>query len=200
MTGRGGAAQRRPRIAGVLGSRRFALFGEMLVIGLAVSLAALPGVTALAAFAAGSAHLRRHLDGGSASLREALRDLGSALRGGWAWSAGAALAVIGVAVALASPAAASVPGGTVAPLASAVAAAAALLVLLRACARWERGASWTALVRAAARRTVVDLPGTALLALALALSGVIVWMFAPLVVVVPGLVTFAVVAVEARIR
>ena len=49
---------------------RFSLFAECLLTGVWVVLAALPLLTLLPSFAAGCAHLRRHLDGERSTLRD----------------------------------------------------------------------------------------------------------------------------------
>lgn len=166
------------------------------MVSLVVSLCALPVATALPAAAAGAAHLRRHIDGGDGGLGAFFRDLWPALRGGWAWGLVAGLAGFAVLVNTTSPMMDAVPGGAALRTVSLALAVAAVLVLLRGIAGWRRGARWTTLIRSAARRTASDLRGTGMLLLALALAAVVVWMFAPLVVVAPGLLLFAAVAVE----
>ena len=53
----------------------FSVFAESLLTGVWVVLAALPVVTLLPAFAAGCAHLRRHLDGERSTWRDFLSGL-----------------------------------------------------------------------------------------------------------------------------
>jgi hypothetical protein len=76
----------------------------------------------------------------------------------------------------------------------------AAVVLLRAAGGWDPASRWSALIREAAEKSARDIAGSLLLLLALALSALIVWMFAPLVVLVPGMLVLATRAVAARSR
>ena len=186
------------KVARALSGGRLGLFSEVVVVSLAVGVLAIPAVTALPAFAAGSAHLRRYIDGESDALLDLLRDFWAALRGGWAWALGTAVGFAAIATTLTSPLISTVPGGEPLRWVSAVVAAAAAVVLLRASADWQPSQRWSDLVREAAGEAVRDATGSMLLLLALGLSAVIVWMFAPLVVLVPGLLLFATRAVVSR--
>ena len=186
------------RVAGVMSSRGLALFSETIVVSLAVAVLAIPAVTALPALAAGSAHLRRHVEGETDSLAELGRDFLRALRRGWLWGLSAAAAFAAISVTLTSPMISAMPGGEAFRWASGLLGAGGAVVLLRATARWMPSSTWSALIRDAAGESVRDLTGSVLLLLALALTGVIVWMFAPLVVLVPGMLVLAARAVVTR--
>jgi hypothetical protein len=92
------------------------------------------------------------------------------------------------------------PGAGLFRSVSAVIGATAAVVLLRAAGRWSPSAHWSALIREAAEESARDISGSLLLILAIALSALIVWMFAPLVVLVPGMLVLATRAVAARSR
>ncbi|WP_203581664.1 hypothetical protein [Microbacterium hibisci] len=187
------------RVARVMSSRGLALFSETIVVSLAVAVLSIPAVTALPALAAGSAHLRRHVEGESDSLAELGRDFLRALRSGWVWGVGAAAAFAAISATLTSPLIAGMPGGEVFRWVSAVLGAGIAVILLRAAADWTPACpSWSALIRGAADRSRRDLTGTLLLLLALGLAGVVVWMFAPLMVLVPGMLVLAGRAVVGR--
>ncbi|WP_235560219.1 hypothetical protein [Microbacterium sp. Leaf288] len=186
------------RIARVLSSRGLGLFSETIVVSLAVAVLALPAVTALPAFAAGAAHFRRHVEGESDSLLELGRDFLRALRRGWLWGVLAAAAVWAIAATLTSPVILEMPGGAAYRWASGLIGLGIGVVLLRAIAKWRPTASWSVLIRSAAEESVRDVPGSFLLLLALGMSGLVVWMFAPLVVLVPGMLVLAARAVVAR--
>ena len=62
---------------------RFALFAETLLAGLLVLVLSIPLVTIPAAYAAGIAHLERHLDGRDDSLRSLWSLFKAALPGSW---------------------------------------------------------------------------------------------------------------------
>ena len=178
------------------GSSSFGLFGEVLVVGLVIAMLSIPVLTALPALAAGVVHLRRHLDGESDRVVDLLRLVVAACRGVWWVSAGAVAAavVLGFNVWLLRTEAGEmfrVPG-----LVSVAVMTALAVVLLRGAGGWTPGSAWWPTVRAAARRTRNDLRGTGMLVIALVLAGVIVWMLAPLVLVVGGLLALAVLAVE----
>ncbi|NEB64628.1 hypothetical protein G3I61_34090, partial [Streptomyces diastaticus] len=61
----------------------FALFAECLLTGVWIAVAALPLVTAPAAFAAGARHLGRRLAHESGGWREFVADFRAAVRRGW---------------------------------------------------------------------------------------------------------------------
>lgn len=187
-------------LGGVITGRGLGLFAEVIVVALVVAVCALPVVTALPAFAAGARHLRRHVEGEDDGMRSLLRDLRDAFRGGWLWGIGAGVAATAVVWNATGGYIDGVPGGPAIVTASLVMSAPALLALLRACAAWKPGDQWSALVRAAVTRLLADVPGTLLLALAVALTVLIVWMFAPLAVLAPGLLLLGAVAVESRAR
>ncbi|KAF2417210.1 hypothetical protein B2K11_13240 [Microbacterium sp. B35-30] len=181
-----------------MSSRGLALFSETIVVSLAVAVLAIPAVTALPALAAGAAHFRRHVEGETDSLAELGRDFLRALRRGWLWGLIAAAGFAAISVTLTSPLISAMPGGAAFRWASGLLGAGAAVVLLRATARWMPSSSWSALIRDAAGESARDLTGSLLLLLALALTGVVVWMFAPLVVLVPGMLVLAARAVVAR--
>lgn len=186
------------RVARMLSSRGLGLFSETIVVSLAIAVLSIPAVTAVPAFAAGSAHLRRHVMGESDALAQLGRDFVRALARGWLWGIGVAVGFAAVLVTLTSPLTSVMPGGDVYRWVSGIVAAGAAVVLLRATASWTPDARWGDIVREAAGESVRDLAGSLLLVLALALSGLIVWMFAPLVVLVPGLLVLATRAVTVR--
>ncbi len=183
----------------MLGGGRFGLFSEALLVGLGVSVLSLLVVTAVPALAAGVSHVRRHLDGRPDTIAALWEDFRSACRGVWAVAIGAPLLLMVLLFNLQlTGEAPGMPGGVGVRIATSFLVAIVLVVVLRAAAGWSPGASWGTVVQVAAKRTGDDLAGTSLLVVALALCAVMVWMLAPLVVIVPGLLSLAVVAVEHR--
>nr|MDT0660348.1 hypothetical protein [Micromonospora sp. DSM 115978] len=178
--------------------QRFALFGECLLTGLMVTLAALPVVTLLAALAAGCAQIRAHVDGESTALRAFGGRLRSAYPGSALWSlaAGGAFALLALdAVALRT----RVPGGGAVAAVCVLAATAGAVLLLRAGALWRAGDRWPDLLRRAARRTAVDdRSGSLLLVMAVGLLALVTWQLPPLVIPMVGCVVMASVATERR--
>ncbi|MEZ0447051.1 hypothetical protein [Cellulomonas sp. ICMP 17802] len=182
----------------LLGGGRFGLFSEALLVGLGVSVLSLPLVTAVPALAAGVSHVRRHLDGRPDTVAVLWQDFRAACRGVWLVSIGIPVLLFVFLFNLQLAGSGGLPGGTGVRIATLFLVVVVLVVVLRAAAGWTPGASWGAVVQTAAKRTGDDLVGTLLLAVALGLCAVMVWMLAPLVVIVPGLLALAVVAVEHR--
>ncbi|WP_315097986.1 hypothetical protein [uncultured Cellulomonas sp.] len=191
-------AQPDPTDKRLLGGGRFGLFSEALLVGLAVSVLSLPVVTAVPALAAGVSHVRRHLDGRPDTLAALWEDFRAACRGVWLVALGAPLLLLVLLVNLQLLDAGQIPGSTGVRVVMVFLVAVLLVVVLRAAAGWSVGASWGTVVQTAARRTGDDLTGTVLLVVALGLCAVMVWMLAPLAVIVPGLLALAVVSVEHR--
>ena len=177
----------------------FELFAECLLTGAVVGVLALPLVTALPALAAGTRHLRSHVAGEACGMRLLLRDARAAVRGSWGVSLLllALLAVLGFNALVASGGA--LPGGQVLRWGTLALAVAALVVAFRAAAAWSPGASWRALVSAAARRSGRDLHGSVLVAAALGFPGLLGWMLPPLALPGVGILVIGLVAVEARV-
>ncbi|WP_127792121.1 hypothetical protein [Agromyces sp. LHK192] len=190
----------RGKVGAALLGRPVALFGEVVVVGLLVALFVLPIVTAPAALAAGAAHLRRHLRGEPDRITAFLLDLITAFRQGWVWCVGIGLAGFAVVFNLTAPATSEVPGGEVVRWASIVFAFAGLIVVLRAAAGWTPGERWSDLIRGSAVASVADPLGSLMIAVACGMCGLIVWMFAPLIVLVPGLLVLAALAVTWRVN
>jgi MFS superfamily sulfate permease-like transporter len=197
---------RRKRPAGVGETRTGAalgLFAEVVLAGVLVALGSLLLVTAVPSLAAGVAHVRRQVTGHDIGVARFARDWWAAVRALWPLG----LAAVAVALLLALDwqlARADVlPGASVVAVVVAVAAAAVVVVLARAAGAWSESADGAGLtarqaLAAGAQRTQDDLTGSVLLAVAAALCVVFVWMLPPLVLVVGGLLSLAVVGVEIR--
>jgi hypothetical protein len=185
-------------VRGLWGGARLGLFSEMIIVSLGVALFSLPGVTALSAFAAGAARLGRHTRGDPNGYALFVSDFLSALRRGWPWSVGVAVGFAAIYFNTTTLAAVDIPGGQAVRYLSVALGFVAVVVLLRACGMWHRESVWSALLPAAARASVSDARGTALLGLGVVLCGLIIWMFAPLAVLVPGLLTLATSAISVR--
>ncbi|MFE6968868.1 hypothetical protein [Isoptericola sp. NPDC057653] len=182
------------------------LFAEVVLAGVLVALGSLLVVTAVPSLAAGVAHVRRQVTGRDVGLARFARDWWAAVTALWPLG----LAAVGVALLLALDwrlARADVlPGAGVVAVVVAVAAAVVVAVLARAAGAWSEPGDGADAGRRTARealaegvrRTQDDLSGSVLLAAAAALCVVFVWMLPPLVLVVGGLLSLAVVGVDAR--
>ncbi|OEV29147.1 hypothetical protein AN219_18175 [Streptomyces nanshensis] len=196
------STSRTQRERGDLFGARFELFADILAVGLAVSVAALPAVTFPAALSTACTLLRRRrlydepCTAGRyfAALRRRLARPGE-------WAAGAAALLFAVLVAAdASLATVGLPGAEPFALILAVVAAAAAVTGLRACALppYAGPGGWSPAVRAGAARTVRDLPGSGLIVLALCTAGVCAWALPPVLLLLPGPLALALTAVELR--
>ena len=180
------------------GLTRFALFAEVLLTSVYVTILSLPLVTALPAVTAGAAHLRRHLAATDDSLGTVWADFREACRGVWLVSVGAVLALFLVVLDLWAVSTGALPGGLLVGAVSGGVGLLLVVALLRAAGSWTPGAAWWQLARDGARGIPDDAVGSLLLVTALGVCVVLVWMLTPLIIVVGGLVSFAVVAVGFR--
>ncbi|WP_345216911.1 hypothetical protein [Georgenia halophila] len=190
----------RPAGRSLGGGARFALFGEMLLTGAVLAVVSLPVVTAVPALAGGGLHLRRHLEGLDDSTGELLRHIARALRELWPVGVAvpALLLLLGFDWWLVSTGA--LPGGTAVGVVVAVVTAAICVVTLRFVGGWLPGAAAGRAIREAARRCTADVAGSVLLIAAVGVAVTVVWMLRPMLLVVPGLLALAAVAVENRRR
>ena len=183
----------------VNGTTRFALFGEVLLVGAVMLVLSAPVVTAVPALAVGVRHLRRFLAGEGDSAGRLVSDIVPALRDLWPLGllAPASLMLLGYNLWFAGTGLSS--AGQLVGWVSAAVAAALVVVVLRAAGTWVPGQKpvWRPL-RAAARRARLDLGGSVLLLAAVVMCGVLVWMLTPLVLIVGGLLALAMLAVENR--
>jgi len=181
-----------------LGEGPVALFGEMLVAGIAVAGVSLAVVTVVPALAAGTQHIERHLSGRSDALRELFATMSAAFRGVWAATlvpvAAIAFLIVNVSLGIRG----LVPGGGVLAAVSAVLAAAVAIVTCRAAALWSPGARWPELLRDGRALALSDPIGSVFVLLGLAVSVTVTWMFAPLIVIAPGMLALSLVAAERR--
>ena len=183
---------------------RFALFSETLLAGVLVLVLSLPLVTIPAAYAAGTAHLERHLDGRDDSIRGLWGLFKAALPGSWKLGITTAAAAVVIVLNLLLAWVGQLPGrGLVLP-ATLILAAGAAIVLLRTASAWSDSAgstgkdTWRRALEAGQAISLRDWTGSLLLAAALFCAVVFVWMLAALFVVVPGTLILAAAAVKLR--
>lgn len=196
---------------------RFALFSETLLAGLLVLVLSIPLVTIPAAYAAGIAHLERHLSGRDDSIRALWGTFRSALPGSWKLGITTAAAAVAVTFNLLLAMVGQLPGRAVILPATLVLAAAGAILLLRTAAAWSDFAgpaagpnqtetsrvaagkvAWPSALAAAKTLSVRDWTGSLLLASALFAAVVFVWMLVALFVVVPGVLLLASASVKMR--
>lgn len=179
---------------------RFALFGEVLWVGVLCCVAGCGIVTIPAAFAAGSAHLHRFLRAESSTLRQFAADFTEALRTGWLVGVGVALAAGLLLLDIVVAGSRLLPGRQVV-----LAAGVVLLVLLLAglagtTARWQGARSWRVAGRAWLGDAREDPAGVLWLVAAVVLTAMVAWQLPPLVVPGVGCLVFAALATSVRER
>lgn len=203
---------------------RFALFSETLLAGVLVLVLSIPLVTIPAAYAAGIAHLERHLAGRDDSLRALWGTFRSALPGSWKLGITTAAAAVVIVLNLLLATVGQLPGSAVVLPATLILAAAGAVLLLRSAAAWSdvagshaafyagadadaspgaspatsAPAAWSSALEGAKSKSLRDWTGSLLLAAALFAAVVFVWMLVALFVVVPGMLILAAAAVKMR--
>lgn len=185
---------------------RFALFSETLLAGVLVLVLSIPLVTIPAAYAAGIAHLERHLSGRDDSVRGLWGTFKAALPGSWKLGITTAAAAVVIVLNLLLAWVGQLPGREVVLPATLILAAGAAILLLRTAAGWPDAAvsstdgksAWRSALENAQSLSVRDWTGSLLLAAALFGAVVFVWMLAALFVVVPGTLILAAAAVKLR--
>jgi hypothetical protein len=187
---------------------RFALFSETLLAGLLVLVLSIPLVTIPAAYAAGIAHLERHLSGRDDSLRALWGTFRSALPGSWKLGITTAAAAVVIVLNLLLAVVGQLPGSAVVLPATLFLATAGAVLLLRTTAAWSdfsgpvspgpSSAAWPSALATAKTLSLRDWTGSLLLAAALFAAVVFVWMLVALFVVVPGILILAAASVKMR--
>jgi len=202
---------------------RFALFSETLLAGLLVLVLSIPLVTIPAAYAAGIAHLERHLSGRDDTVRGLWGTFRSALPGSWKLGITTAAAAVVIILNLLLATVGQLPGSAVVLPATLLLAAIGAVLLLRTTAAWSDAAgghaadadrtpsdstpavaarlgaaAWKSALEAGKSLSLRDWTGSLLLVAALFAAVVFVWMLVALFVVVPGMLILAAASVKMR--
>ena len=181
-------------------SAKFALFGEVLWVGVLCCVASLGVVTVPAALAAGSAHLHRYLRAEDSTVRLFVADFTAALRRGWI--VGLALVVV-IGVLLLDITVANsqlLPGWQGILAVGVVLLVAALVALAGTTAQWPGSRSWRRAVTAWLQDVRRDPAGVLWLLAAVVLAGMVTWQLPPLVIPGVGCLVFAALATSVRER
>lgn len=194
---------------------RFALFAETILAGVIVLLLSIPLVTAPAAYAAGVAHLERHLSGRDDSLRSLWGNFRRALPGSWKLGITTAVAAVVIVLNLLLALVGQLPGRAAILPATVILAAAGAVLFLRIAANWSGGVKWegdadqqsaevpgperwAAAYASAKADSLRDWSGSLLLLAAVFMAVVFVWMLQALFVIVPGTLVLAAAAIKIR--
>lgn len=198
LSGSGPTTSERPpaRFPGATGA--FGLLGEVLLVGVLVTLASLPIVTLPAALAAGVRHLGRYLRAEGSRAGLFWRDVRDGLVGGIGVGAAAAViaGVLALDVSLAGTGA--LPGGAAIAVVGWVGLAVLATALCTAAGSWTPERGWLAAVRAVPAVWRADVPGALYLVATVVFAGVVTWQLAPLIVPALGCVALAIFAVPER--
>jgi len=189
------------RADGDLFGPRFELFADVLGIGLATAVAGLPLVTFPAALSTACTLLRRRrLYGEPCTAGRYFAALRTRMARPGEWAAGAIVLVLGaLAAADAGLASAGLPGAVPFAVLLAAVVVAAVVIGLRSCALYgPAGSGWRGALRAGAARCAGDLPGSAVVLLALGTAVVCAGALPPVLFLVPGPLALALTAVELR--
>ena len=186
------------RFPGVTGG--FALFGEVLMVGLLITAGGILLVTLPAALAAGVRHLRRYLNAEGSPQRQFWLDYLKALPGGLVVGV-VGLGLVGLLILdidLANSGA--LPGGTVIALVGWVGLAAVAVTLLAAAGAWTPEEGWRPAVRGVPASLAADVTGVLFLIATAGFVCVVTWVLVPLVIPALGCAALAVIAIPERRR
>lgn len=176
----------------------FGLLGEVLLVGILVSVVSLPVLTLPAALAAGVRHLGRYVRAESSSLEAFWRDVWKALPGGIAVGAAALVAGLLLAFDLVLATSGALPGGWLVGAAGIAVGTLLAVGLLVAAGAWHPRTGWTFALRTAPRRIVRDPAGALYLLATIGFAVAVTWQLFPLIVPALGCVCLAMFAVPQR--
>lgn len=199
-SGSGPVLEERPPARFPGAAAKFALFGEVLLIGLLVLVVGALIVTLPVALAAGIRHLGRYVSAEDSRLGLFWRDVRAGLAGGAVVGLVALVitAVLGVDILLARTG--MLPGGVVIEGVGWTGLAALAVALLVAAGAWEPSAGWRQAVRDVPAIIRGDVRALAFYVAAVALVVILTWMLPPLLPAALGCAVLAVVAVPHRRR
>lgn len=198
--GSGPALDERPagRFPGA--AAKFALFGEVIMVGMLVALVGLLIVTLPAGLAAGIRHMRRFVAGDDSAVALFWKDVRAGLAGGTVVGviALAATAILLLDVDLARSG--FLPGGVVVEVVGWVGLAATAIVLLAAASAWTPALGWRGALRSVPSTLKNDIAGAAYLGATAVFVVVVTWALVPLILPALGMAALAAVAIPERRR
>ncbi|WP_434993244.1 hypothetical protein [Arthrobacter sp. Ld5] len=182
------------------GTAKFALFGEVLWVGVLCCVGGLGILTIPASLAAGSAHLHRFLRAEASTVRHFAADFAAALRTGWLVGLGVAAAVVLLLLDIVVAGSRSLPGWQLVLAAGIVLLVGLLAGLAGVTARWQDVRSWRAAGRLWLREAREDPAGVLWLVAAVVLTAMVAWQLPPLIIPGVGCLVFAAFATSVRER
>jgi hypothetical protein len=187
-----------PRFPGAAGA--FALFGEVLMVGLLITIAGLAIVTLPAALAAGIRHLRRYVAAEASPAALFWQDVKKALPGGLVVGVVSVVLTLLLLLDIDLAGSGALPGGGVIAIVGWLGLAAVAVAVLAAAGAWTPQRGWRAAVRSIPHTIAADIAGALYLAATAFFVGVATWMLVPLIVPALGCAALAVVAIPTRRR
>ena len=178
----------------------FGLLGEVLTVGILVTLASVPLVTLPAALAAGVRHMRRFLRAEESTFALAWNDFKAAFVGGIGVAVATAALVLVLLLDIDLANSGALPGGSLIAVVGWVGLAALGVALFTAAGLWSPQVRWRGALRAVPAAVRSDLPGALYLVATGVFATVVTWQLVPLIVPALGCVVLAVVAIPQRPR
>lgn len=200
LDGTGPTVDERPPARFPGASARFALFGEVLLTGLLITVVGLAIVTLPAGLAAGIRHLRRFVAAEDSRIALFWGDVRRALLPGALVGVGALTLSLILLLDIDLARSGFLPGGAVVELVGWAGLALIALVLLAAAGAWTPERGWRGALGAVPALVRTDLTGTLYLIATAGFVGVVTWALVPLFVPAIGCAALAVVAVPTRRR
>lgn len=179
---------------------KFALFGEVLLVGLLVTIAGIAVITLPAALAAGIRHLRRFVAAEDSRVVLFWTDVRAAVVPGLPVGAGALVLSLLLLLDIDLARSGYLPGGAVIEVVGWVGLAAVALALLVAAGTWSPETGWRRALRAVPAAVRADLGGAAYLVATAGFVCVATWALLPLFLPAIGCAALAVVAIPERRR
>lgn len=179
---------------------KFALFAEVLWMGILTVAGGLLLITLPAALVASIRHLHRYLLAERSTLGQWWADYASALRTGWVVGLTTTALAVVLLFNLLLAGTQVLPGWQIVFVVGLLALTALILVLLQSAVRWTPAGGWRQAVRDGLGSFTTDAGAIAPLLVAVVLAVVVTWQLPPLVVPGLGCLVFAVLVVKERER
>lgn len=184
------------RNPGAIGA--FSLFGEVLMVGILVTVIGLAVVTVPVALAAGVQHLRRFIAAEESGLHLFWRDVRRGIVGGVVLGSAVLATVLLLIVDITLAGSGDLPGGALVGAFGWAGLAVVGAALLSAVGAWSPELGWRKAVRGTAQRLRSDVPGSLYLVAVVGFVGVLTWALPPLILPALGCAALAVVAIPER--
>lgn len=199
-TGSGPTRDSRPQLRHPGAAGAFALLGEVLLVGLLVTVVSLAVITLPAALAAGIRHLRRYVAADDSRFALFWADVRFGLLGGSAVGAVALIATLVLLIDIDLARSGFLPGGAVVEAVGWVGLAVVAVALLLAAGAWSAQLGWRGALRTVPDAARGDAVGVLYLVATAGFVAVVTWALPPLFIAGIGCASLAVVAIPARRR